>query len=381
MASFVRFSFYTVLACLTADLKVCELEADDRFVAIDTLVENAIAAGETPGAVVLIGRHDGPLYQRAYGFRQTDPTEAAMELTTVFDLASLTKPVATASSIMKLVELGSIELDAPVVQYLPAFSANEKTVVTVRDLLLHRSGLIADNHLRDYVGTRPESIRRIMDLELAHPHRKRFAYSDVGFIVLGEIVAAVTEESLADFAQAEIFKPLRMLDTGYLPSAELKQRAAATEQRAGRWMVGDVHDPRGYRLGGVAGHAGLFSTAKDLGRYAQMILNNGELDGVRVFKPETVAMMTAAHDVPGDQLRTLGWDAKSKYSSNRSDRYSSSAFGHGGFTGTSLWIDPELNLYVVFLGTRLHPDGRGSVNRTAAAIGTIAVETLVSDRR
>ena len=381
MTSFVRVSFYTIFSCLASHSFVCELEADDRFAAIDTLVANAIDAGETPGAVVLIGRHDGPVYQRAYGFRQTEPAKAAMELTTVFDLASLTKPIATASCIMKLVESGLIELDAPVDRYLPTFSTNGKSVVTVRDLLLHRSGLIADNHLRDYVGPRAESIHRIMNLELAHRHRMRFAYSDVGFIVLGEIVAAVSEESLADFSRREFFEPLQMLDTGYLPSAELKTRVAATGQRDGHWLVGEVHDPRAHRLDGVAGHAGLFSTADDLGRYAQMILNNGQLDGVRVFKPETVATMTAAHGVPGDQLRTLGWDAKSKYSSNRSELYSASAFGHGGFTGTSLWIDPELDLYVVFLGTRLHPDGHGSVNRTAAAVGSAAVRTLFSETR
>jgi CubicO group peptidase (beta-lactamase class C family) len=167
-----------------------------------------------------------------------------------------------------------------------------------------------------------------------------------------------------------------MDETGFLPREELRQRAAPTEQREGRWMRGEVHDPRAYHLGGIAGHAGLFSTCEDLARYAQMLLGDGQYGGVRVLQPETVRLMTAPVPVSSG-LRGLGWDIRTGYSSNRGDLFTPRAFGHGGFTGTTFWVDPGQDLFVVFLGNRLHPDGKGSVNTLAGRIGTIAAAAIL----
>lgn len=345
---------------------------------IDTLAAAAIDDGKTCGLVVLVGTSQKVLFHKAYGHRQIEPEKFPMKLDTLFDLASLTKPIATATSIMKLVEQGRVDLDAPVKRYLPEFGQNGKESITVRDCLLHRSGLTPDNHLRDYAGSKEESYAKIDALACSYEPRSDFRYSDVGFIVLGRIVESVAGESLDAFAHRELFQPIGMDETGYLPRAELASRAVTTEKRDGKWLTGEVHDPRAFRLGGVAGHAGLFSTAKDLSRYATMILGRGHIDGSEVLKSETVSLMLSSVTVVPEQRRALGWDSKSKYSSNRSDKYSDRAVGHTGFTGTSIWIDPAQDLYVIVLGSRLHPDGKGSINATAAEIGDVAVETTRS---
>ncbi len=200
-------------------------------------------------------------------------------------------------------------------------------------------------------------------------------YSDVGFIVLAELIERVSGQTVHEFSQQKLFKPLGMTETGYLPAEALQVRAAVTQQRDGHWMAGEVHDPRAFALAGVAGHAGLFSTASDLATYCQMLLNSGTMGGTTIMQPATVATMTAAQEVPSG-FRTLGWDMRSPYSSNRGDFFSKSAFGHGGFTGTSMWIDPDQQLFVIFLSNRVHPDGNGSVNSIAGRIGTIAAAAI-----
>jgi len=195
----------------------------------------------------------------------------------------------------------------------------------------------------------------------------------VNFIVLGKLVEKVSGKPLNVFVKENIFAPLGMKETGYLPGDELRKRAVVTQQREGRWMRGEVHDPRAYLLEGVAGHAGLFSTADDLAVYAQMMIGRGKLGSAKILNKDTAKMMTKSYAVPGGK-RGLGWDKKSAYSSNRGDLFTDAAFG--GFTGTAMWIDPELELFVIFLSNRVHPDGKGSVNSLAGRIATVAAAAI-----
>lgn len=343
-----------------------------RLAHIDEVVDEGLRRGRMPGCVVLVGRSKGVALLKAYGYRQLKPSRVRMTIDTVFDLASLTKPIATATSIMALVERGALDLADPVAKFIPEFSANEKEKITIRQLLTHQGGLIPDNSLRDYEKGPKEAFRRIYALKPTVAPGTRFIYTDVGFIVLAKVVEHVTGKNIHEYSQRTIFKPLGMSETGYLPRDELKARAATTQQRDGHWMRGEVHDPRAYRLGGIAGHAGLFSTAEDLARFARMMLGSGD---VRVLKPETIELMTRPLKVSSG-LRGLGWDKKSTYSSNRGDLFTRRAFGHGGFTGTAIWIDPGLDLFVIFLSNRVHPDGKGSVNSLAGRIGTIAAAAI-----
>ena len=342
---------------------------------IDRVVEEGLARGNMPGCVVCVGRQGRIVFLKAYGHRQTQPSQLPMTTDTVFDLASVTKPVATATSVMLLVERGQIRLHDPVAKYIPEFAENGKDGISVFDLLLHQGGLIPDNALRDYEDGPEAAMQRILALGTSVEPGTRFVYTDMGFIVLGELVRRVAGKDLNAFTQENLFRPLGMKDTGYLPREELRRRAAPTEQREGRWMQGEVHDPRAYKLGGVAGHAGLFSTAEDLAVYAQMMLNGGSYGGARVLSPRTVAAMTSAYPVSSG-FRGLGWDTKTGYSSNRSELFTDSAFGHGGFTGTALWIDPGLDLFVIFLSNRVHPHGKGLVNPLAGRIGTLAAASV-----
>ena len=351
-----------------------------RLAAIDGLVEEMLAAEKMPGCVVCIGRRDGIAMLKAYGRRAVRPANEPMTADTVFDLASITKPVATATAIMRLVEDGKLRLSDPIATHIPEFAANGKEKLTVHDLLTHQSGLIADNAIEDYADGPAKAVERIWNLSPLHPAGTKFIYSDVNFIVLGQLVERLSGESVAAFAKRNTFEPLGMAETGYQPAEPLRARAAPTEERDGHWMRGDVHDPRCWKLGGVAGHAGLFGTATDLARYATMMLNGGTLDGVRVLAPETIAVMTRGWPIPGGGCRGLGWDKRSPLSSNRGDLLTESAFGHGGFTGTALWIDPALDLYVIFLSNRVHPDGKGLVNPLIARIASVAAGAIVEPR-
>jgi len=346
-----------------------------RLNVIDKIVEEGLSRGKMPGCVVLVGHRGHTVFHKAYGHRQLKPVKAAMLPDTVFDLASLTKPIATATSVMSLIEQEKLTLDDPVAKHIPEFANNGKDLISVRQLLTHMGGLIPDNSIRDYRDGPVEAISRVFELKPTAVPGEKFMYSDVGFIVLAELVKRITGEDVNEYSRRIIFGPLHMTETGFLPDTDLAARAAVTEERDGRWMQGEVHDPRSYALGGVAGHAGLFSTAKDLARYAQAMINGGTLDGVRVLKPETVALMGSPVQVSSG-LRTPGWDMQSPYSSNRGDLLSASAFGHGGFTGTALWIDPKQQLFVVFLSNRVHPDGKGSVNLLAGRICTVAAAAI-----
>jgi CubicO group peptidase (beta-lactamase class C family) len=344
------------------------------FGAIEVIVNEGIAAGQMPGAVVVIADRNEVLYRRAFGQRQVKPVPEPMTVDTVFDLASLTKPVATATSIMKLIDEGKIDPKRQVSDYLPEFGSNGKDSITVSDLLLHVGGLIPDNSLRDYRDGPKTSWDKICELKPIAVRGKKFAYTDVGFIVLGMLVQRVSGEPLDRYAEQQIFAPLGMTETTFNPPASLKIRAAATEQRDGKWIKGEVHDPRAHLLEGVAGHAGLFSTADDLTRYGQQMLAIAAGEKSAPFGKASFQRMTLPRVVPRGS-RTFGWDHRSPYSSNRGESLSDQAFGHGGFTGTVMWIDPGCDRVFIFLSNRLHPDGKGSVNRLAGRIATIVGES------
>ena len=348
----------------------------EHLARINQIVAEGIAEKKMPGCVVCIGRRGKIVLLKAYGNKQVQPNEVPMTTDTVFDMASITKPVATATSVMLLVERGQLKLGDKVSAIIPEFAANDKGDLTIRDLLIHQSGLLPDNPVADYEQGWDEALKKICELKLQAPTGTKFIYSDVNYILLGEIIRRVSGQTVHEFSQENIFRPLGMSETGYLPCDELKQRAAPTEQRDGKWIQGEVHDPRSHLLGGVAGHAGLFSTAEDMAIYAQMMIGGGEYAGVRVLSPRTVAVMTQGYKV-STGLRGLGWDKRTGYSINRGELLTESAFGHGGFTGTVLWIDPELELFVIFLSNRLHPDGTGLVNPLAGKIGTVAAASVV----
>jgi len=348
----------------------------DRLNRIDEIVREGLAQEKMPGCVVLVGRREGIVFRRAYGFRQLQPTKVEMTTDTVFDLASLTKPIATATSIMILIQQGKLDPNATVATYLPEFAQNGKETITLRHLLTHTGGLIPDNSIDDYADGAAGAITNIFALKPIAAPGESFNYSDVGFIVLGEIVKSVSGKNVHEFSQEHIFRPLNMTETGYLPADPLKLRAAVTQERNGHWMQGEVHDPRAFAMDGIAGHAGLFSTADNLARYATMMLGNGRLNEIEVLDKPTHQLMTTSVEIPRGR-RALGWDAMTGYSSNRSDLMSPSAFGHGGFTGTGIWIDPVQNLYYIFLSNRVHPDGKGLVNPLIGRIGTMASAAIV----
>jgi len=372
---------------------------------IDQIVEAEIAARQLPGAVVLVGRQGRVAWHRAYGNRALEPAPEAMTPDTIFDLASLTKVVATATSVMILVDRGLVRLGDPVSRYIPEFGEMGKRAITVEQLLTHRSGLIADNEVRDFESGPAKALENIWRLAPVAAPGSRMIYSDVGYIVLGELIRRIGGKPVDQFADENIFKPLGMASTGFNPlvrfGASVRSRIAPTEKRGGsrrvestgevtggeeRWMRGEVHDPRAWLLGGVAGHAGLFSGADDLAIYCQMILNGGEYRGQRVLSPLAVRRMTEGRPSGGNgtdgAVRGLGWDIFSGFSSNRGDLFPVGSFGHTGFTGTSLWLDPASQTFVVFLSNRVHPklDGQkpadvGSLRGRVASVVAASIIT------
>ena len=342
---------------------------------IAAAIKPEIAKGNLPGCVVTIGYRGEIVLRQAYGDRQIEPSREAMTTDTVFDLASLTKPVATATSVMVLLQEGKIRLGAKVSEYIPEFAANGKESITIEQLLIHQGGLIPDNSLRDYQEGSEEAFKRIYALKTYVEPGSKFVYTDVGFIVLADVVKRVSGKDVHQFSQERIFGPLGLTETGYQPRAELQARSAPHDKRDDEWIKGEVHDPRSYELDGIAGHAGLFSTATDLAVYAQMMLNGGEYGDARILGTATVEKMTAPYPVSSG-IRGLGWDKQTGYSSNKGELLSDRAFGHGGFTGTAIWMDPEKELFIIFLSNRLHPDGKGSVNRLAGKIATLAAASI-----
>ncbi len=351
----------------------------ERLAGIESLVQKAIADKRFPGCVIAVGRHGKLVYHRAFGHRRLQPEKWPMETDTVFDMASITKPVATATSVMMLVEQGKLRVRDKVSTYIPEFANSGKKNVTLFQAMTHQAGFIPDNSIKDYKLGRKVAFENIYKLDTKYDPGTSFVYSDVGFILLDDLIERASGQTVAEFSKQNIFEPLGMTETGYLPSDALRSRAATTEKREDRWMQGEVHDPRAYLMDGVAGHAGLFSTADDIAVYAQMMLNGGYYNGKRILSKATVEMMTREYKIVEGKkvsIRGLGWDKLTGYSSNRAENMSSRAYGHGGFTGTVLWIDPELDLFFIMLSNRVHPNGKGYVNRVAGQIATLAVASI-----
>jgi len=361
----------------------------ERLDRIDAVVEQAIRDHQLPGAVVLVGRGDAVVWQRAYGNRAVVPVDEPMTLDTMFDLASLTKVVATTTSVMMLVEQGRLRLTDRVATFIPGFERYGKGRITIRDLLTHMSGLRPDLDLReDWVGY-DTAIELAAEEVPTDPPGRRFVYSDINFFLLADIVARIAGVPFDEFVRTRLFEPLGMRDTMFKPSAALVPRIAPTQpctpyawpcDLPGATMLrGVVHDPTARRMQGVAGHAGLFSTAADLAIFARMLLDGGEVDGTRVLSPLTVARMTSPATPEGEaNVRGLGWDLDSSYSANRGELLPLGSFGHTGFTGTSIWVDPATKLFVVFLSNRVHPDGRGDVTPLRARVTTLAAAALTT---
>jgi uncharacterized protein YbbC (DUF1343 family)/CubicO group peptidase (beta-lactamase class C family) len=347
-----------------------------RLAEMDAAITNAIAQKNIPGAVLWMERQ-GLTYHKAFGQRAVTPALEPMREDTIFDAASLTKVIATTPAILLLIERGQVKLDDKVRTHLPEFRGEGTEAITLRHLLTHTSGL------RPGLPSQPEWAGSEAGIALACQEKATnapgtaFRYSDINFILLGEVVQRVTRRKLEEFVATEIHGPLRMHDTGYLPSTNLLARIAPTQQSAEGMLHGKVHDPTARRMGGVAGHAGLFTTAADLARYARMLLNRGELDGVRVFKAETVKLMTSVQSpeaVPS--RRGLGWDIDSPYSRPRGMVFPRGSFGHTGWTGTTLWVDPFSKTFWIFLSNRVHPDGKGNVLPLYSTLGTLAAKSV-----
>jgi uncharacterized protein YbbC (DUF1343 family)/CubicO group peptidase (beta-lactamase class C family) len=347
-----------------------------ELAAIDDAVAQAVTDAKTPGAVFRL-ECGGRVHLRAYGDRALVPAREPMTVDTVFDAASLTKVVATTPAVMKLVEAGRLEVDAPASRYLPEFVGAGKEAITLRQLLTHSSGLRAG--LPSPGDGKEAAFRAACAEPLPAPPGTAYRYSDINFIVLGFVVERVTGEGLDVYCAREIFQPLGMKDTGYRTLAPGDtRRIAPTTVTAGTALRGVVHDPTARRMGGVAGHAGLFTTAEDLGRFARMMLDGGELDGTRLFRPETVKAMTTVQSPAGLPRRGFGWDIDSPYAGPRGEIFPIGSYGHTGWTGTRLWIDPFSRTSTVFLSNRNHPDEHGSVIALQRELGTLAARAVAA---
>jgi uncharacterized protein YbbC (DUF1343 family)/CubicO group peptidase (beta-lactamase class C family) len=354
--------------------------ASPEFAEVDTVTREAIASGEIPGAVVLVGRGSEVLYLRAFGQRAVTPDAAPMMPTTIFDIASLTKPVGTTLALMALAERGKISLDAPLGRYLSEFDGGGFREVTIRRMLTHSAGFPGIVPEATLNGGFPRAARALAQLKLDYPPGSGFQYSDVGFILLGEVVRRVSGEPLDRYLGRTYFKPMGLRDTSFRPPDSARARLAPTERFNGAWFSGMVHDPRARVLSGVAGHAGMFSTASDLARFCQMLTAEGVLNGRRYLKTETVRTMWT-RSWEGNGTRALGWDVISTYAAGMAPFFPEGSVGHTGFTGTSLWVDPASRSYLIILTNRVHPTGGGAARirelrtRVTAAVGSALFAT------
>lgn len=357
----------------------------DKLVEIDRAILDAIASNKAPGGVFWLERN-GVAYHKAYGERAVEPEHEPMTEDTIFDAASLTKVIATTPSVMLLVERGRLDVEAPVSRYLPDFATNGKAAITVRQLLTHTSGLAPGLSRADNWLGYDEAIRRACAEKPADAPGTKFRYSDINFIVLGEVVRKVSGLYIDQFSEEEVFKPLKMTDTAFRPfdpavtcpcAFEGGERIAPTERQSDGVLRGVVHDPTSRRMGGIAGHAGLFTTAKDLARYSRMLLRGGELDGRRILRPETVKRMTAVQSPAGLPRRGFGWDIDSPYAGPRGAHFPIGSYGHTGWTGGSVWLDPFSGTFVIFLSNRNHPTEDGSVVALRRQLGTLSAEAVV----
>ena len=355
---------------------------DSRLTILDSVINDAIAQQQIPGAVLIVG-HDGRVaYRKAYGDRALEPHRETMTLDTIFDCASLTKVVATTTAIMQLWEQGKFRMNDPVAKYLPEFAQNGKEDITIRQLLVHYSGLAPDLDLTKPWEGKETAERMAFEEAPEWAPGSQFVYSDINFVVVGALVERLSGQSLDQYTAQHIFAPLGMKETRYNPPPSWEPRIAPTEEDENhRLLRGVVHDPTARRMGGVAGHAGIFSTADDLAIFAQALLDGGR----GILTSATVAKMTAPQQpVNGTVLRGFGWDIDSPWSSNRGELFPVGSYGHTGFTGTSLWIDPTTRTYIVLLTNAVHmkmgpPKERGSAASLRTKIATAVAAALALD--
>lgn len=343
---------------------------------IDGAISQAVTDAKTYGAVFRMERGTG-VYEKAYGDRAILPQREPMTVDTIFDAASLTKVIATTPAVMKLMEAGKLDVESPVSRYLPEFTGDGREAITVRQLLTHSSGLRAGlSPQGDWQG-KEGALRAVCAEKLLAEPGTVYRYSDINFILLGILVERVSSMSLDAFCAEEIFVPLKMKDTSYRSQpADDISRIAPTTLVEGNFLRGVVHDPTARRMGGIAGHAGVFTTVADLGRFARMMLNEGELDGIRLFKAETVVAMTSVQTPQGLPRRGFGWDIDSPYAGPRGSVFPIGSYGHTGWTGTRMWIDPFSKTSTIFLSNRNHPDESGSVIALQRELGTLAAQAI-----
>ncbi|MCD6374848.1 MAG: serine hydrolase [Caldisericaceae bacterium] len=351
---------------------------------INKVIENEII----PGAVLLVERFNKIAYHKAFGYRELVPEKKPMELNTIFDLASITKPVATATSVMILLERGSLRLKDPVSLFIPDFKQykgefSDKPIRIIH-LLTHTSGLPPYAPVKElkekFKGPQPDSlIHYIATVERHHAPGTYFKYSCLNFITLHRIVKIISGKSIKEFSEQNIFKRLGMKNTFFTPPEEKIQFCAATEQlEDGQVLLGKVHDPLAREINNcISGNAGLFSTAEDLAIYSAMLLNKGSWNGQRILSPLTVQKMITVPKGFEEFGRALGWDLYSPYNSNLGDLFSAKAFGHTGYTGTSIAIDPEYQIAVILLTNRVHPYDKGSVVRLRSLIANIVAASII----
>jgi uncharacterized protein YbbC (DUF1343 family)/CubicO group peptidase (beta-lactamase class C family) len=352
------------------------IETLPNSIALDAMLHEAVREDQVPGAVLVVGHQGAILHRKAYGFRALAPRREAMTIDTIFDAASLTKVIATTPAVMRLFERGELRLNDRVIQYLPEFQAG-KSDITVRDLLTHFSGLPPDLDLEPAWSGYDTGIRMALEAKPIAPPGTNFLYSDIDFILLGEIVRRLAGTSLPDFVRAEVFAPLGMRDSMFRPPERLRARIAPTERVNGEILRGVVHDRTARNMGGVAGHAGLFTTAADLSRFAGMMLGGGKSGGLRVFSALTVTKFSTPQSPPDQPvLRGLGWDIDSPLSGNRGELFPIGSYGHTGFTGTSVWIDPVSSTYVILLANSVHPHIRPAITSLRGRVATAVAASL-----
>jgi CubicO group peptidase (beta-lactamase class C family) len=375
-----------LLVLLTAGWVVF-LSAAETFsgaAALDQAIEEAVQSGLTPGAVVLIGHDGAVVYRKAYGDQAILPKREPMTVDTIFDAASLTKVIATTSCLMLLYDQGKLDIDRPVTSYLPEFQGGHSTI-TVRQLLTHFSGLRPDLVLEPPWSGYQTGVDKALIDKPAGPPGVKFVYSDINFVLLGEIVHRLSGQMLSEYAREHVFRPLQMKDTRFNPPAGELSRIAPTEidPVTGQPFRGVVHDPTARYMGGVAGDAGMFTTAGDLGRFAQMMLDSGVAhfgvaQGKQLFTRAAIEKFTSTQSPPDQPVwRGLGWDIDSPLSRNRGELFPVGSYGHTGYTGTSIWIDPASRTYVVLLTNYVHPQkGKKSLSALRSRVATIAATSV-----
>ncbi len=364
----------TVFAILIS-FSVAAFAGDDDLsrLEIDTLLHGAIDRGLIAGGEVLVGNSGGVIFRKSYGRESGAQGAMPVDKDTLFDIASLTKVVATAPSIMKLVEEGRIGLLDPVRRWFPEFNGKGKDDILVLHLLTHTSGL------RDICPSENDSLENLIErtaaMRLEQSPGDHFHYADINFMLLGELVRRVSGKRLDVYASENIFEPLGMRDTGFNPDRRNVFRYAATLDRDNSYLFGRVQDPTAFQFGGVAGHAGVFSTAGDLSRFCRMILNGGVMDGRRILEARTVEQMTIPYYFQnGKIMRGLGWDISSPFSSPRANSFSEYSFGHTGYSGSSVWIDPGKDIFVILLTARLDYKRTHEFNQLRRQLSDIAVQ-------